>query len=134
MHAHTVAVVGASGYSGLELTRILARHPAVRLTALLSDRWAGEKVASRLPVDGPAGALAYGALSGAAEVDAELAFLATPAEASADLAPKLLARGVRVADVSGAFRLEDPGLTILPAHRFRQLKRRRGEAAVITFA
>lgn len=108
MQAHTVAVVGASGYSGLELTRILARHPGVRLTALLSDRWAGERVGSRLPVDGPAGELAYGALSGAAGVDAELALLATPAEVSADLAPRLLARGVKVVDVSGAFRLRDP--------------------------
>jgi N-acetyl-gamma-glutamyl-phosphate reductase len=108
MQPHPVAIVGASGYSGLELTRILARHPAVRLTAVLSDRWAGEKVASRLPVDGPAGAMAYGVLSGAATLDAELAFLATPAEVSADLAPKLVARGVRVVDVSGAFRLRDP--------------------------
>jgi N-acetyl-gamma-glutamyl-phosphate reductase len=108
MQPYPVAIVGASGYSGLELTRILARHPAVRLTALLSDRWAGEKVGSRLPVDGPAGALAYGALAGAAALDAELVFLATPAEVSADLAPRLLARGVRVVDVSGAFRLRDP--------------------------
>jgi len=108
MQPHPVAIVGASGYSGLELTRILARHPAVRLTALLSDRWAGEKVASRLPVDGPAGALQYSALSGADRLDAELVLLATPAEASADLAPRLLARGVRVVDISGAFRLRDP--------------------------
>ena len=108
MQPHPVAIVGASSYSGLELTRILARHPAVRLTALLSDRWAGEKVASRLPVDGPAGALQYSALSGADRLDAELVLLATPAEASADLAPRLLARGVRVVDVSGAFRLRDP--------------------------
>ncbi len=108
MQPHPVAIVGASGYSGLELTRILARHPAVRLTALLSDRWAGEKVASRLPVDGLAGGLQYSALSGADRLDAELVLLATPAEASANLAPRLLARGVRVVDVSGAFRLRDP--------------------------
>ncbi len=107
MQLHPVAVVGASGYSGLELTRILARHPGVRLTALLSDRWAGEKVGSRLPVDGAPAALEYSALSGAAQVDAELVLLATPAEVSADLAPRLLARGVRVVDVSGAFRLRD---------------------------
>lgn len=107
MQPHPIAIVGASGYSGLELTRILARHPAVRLTALFSDRWAGEKVGDRLPVEGPAGALAYAALSGAAQADAELAILATPAEASAELAPRLLARGVRVVDVSGAFRLRD---------------------------
>ena len=105
---HAVAVVGASGYSGLELTRILSRHPHVRLTALLSDRWAGERAGAHLPLEGPAAALIYGPLSGAEEVPAELAFLATPAEVSAELAPKLLARGVQVVDLSGAFRLRDP--------------------------
>ncbi len=107
MQQHPIAVVGASGYSGLELTRILARHPHVRLSAVLSDRWAGEKVGNHLSVEGPVEALAYGPLAEAERVDAELAFLATPAEVSADLAPKLLARGVRVVDLSGAFRLRD---------------------------
>ena len=107
MQLLSAAVVGASGYSGLELTRLLARHPHLRLTALLSDRWAGEAAGARLPLEGPAAALRYGPLSGAPEVDAELCFLATPAEVSADLAPRLLARGVRVVDLSGAFRLRD---------------------------
>ncbi|HET9553156.1 MAG TPA: N-acetyl-gamma-glutamyl-phosphate reductase [Anaeromyxobacteraceae bacterium] len=108
MHTTTVAVVGASGYSGLELTRILSRHPRVRLAAVTSDRWAGEKVGARLPLDGEVGALGYGPLAGSEAVDAELAFLATPAEVSLELAPKLLARGVKVVDLSGAFRLLDP--------------------------
>jgi N-acetyl-gamma-glutamyl-phosphate reductase len=108
MHTTTVAVVGASGYSGLELTRLLSRHPRVRLAAVTSDRWAGETVGARLPLDGPVGALAYGPLAGSEAVDAELAFLATPAEVSLELAPRLLARGVRVVDLSGAFRLLDP--------------------------
>jgi len=108
MQLHSVAIVGASGYSGLELTRILSRHPNVRLTALFSDRWAGERAGGRLPLEGPSAALAYEPLSGAEGIEAELALLATPAEASAELAPKLLARGVRVVDLSGAFRLRDP--------------------------
>ncbi|MGC3996354.1 MAG: hypothetical protein QM767_01965 [Anaeromyxobacter sp.] len=104
---HTPAIVGASGYTGLELTRLLARHPHLRLTALLSDRRAGEKAGQRLALEGPAAALAYGALAQAEELDAEVVFLATPAEVSAELAPKLLARGRRVIDLSGAFRLAD---------------------------
>jgi N-acetyl-gamma-glutamyl-phosphate reductase len=110
MHTLSTAVVGASGYSGLELTRYLSRHPRLRLSALLSDRWAGEAAGDRLPLSGPAGALRYGALADAPAVDAEIAFLATPAEVSHELAPKLLARGVRVVDLSGAFRLADPAL------------------------
>src|SRR6266542_3837905 len=108
MHAHLAAIVGASGYAGLELTRLLSRHPGIRLAALYSDRWADETAGDRLALDGPAAALHYRALSEAERADAELVFLATPAEVSAELAPKLLAKGARVVDLSGAFRLTDP--------------------------
>ncbi len=110
MNVHSAAIVGASGYTGLELTRILARHPALRLEALYSDRWSGELAGARLPLGGRAAALRYRALADGAQADAESVFLATPADVSADLAPKLLARGARVVDLSGAFRLEHPAL------------------------
>lgn len=110
MDIHTVAIVGASGYTGLELTRIVARHPRLRLEALYSDRWAEERAGTRLPLDGPAAELAYRPLAAGSQADAGIVFLATPAEVSADLAPKLLSRGARVVDLSGAFRLEDPAL------------------------
>ncbi|HEU4385455.1 MAG TPA: N-acetyl-gamma-glutamyl-phosphate reductase [Anaeromyxobacteraceae bacterium] len=108
MHTISTAVVGASGYSGLELTRLLARHPRVRLSALYSDRWSGEAAGARLPLPGPAGSLRYLGLSEAGALQADLAFLATPAEVSLALVPRLHARGVRVVDLSGAFRLQDP--------------------------
>jgi len=108
MHTTTAAIVGASGYSGLDLTRILSRHPRVRLTAVTSDRWAGEQVSARLPLGGELGAMAYRPLAESHAVDAEVAFLATPAEVSLELAPRLLARGLQVVDLSGAFRLLDP--------------------------
>jgi N-acetyl-gamma-glutamyl-phosphate reductase len=108
MHGHSAAIVGASGYSGLELTRLLARHPRIRLSGLYSDRWSDDAAGDRLPLDGEAAALRYRPLAEAERADAELAFLATPAEVSAELAPKLLANGARVVDLSGAFRLEDP--------------------------
>ena len=108
MHTVSTAVVGASGYSGLELTRLLARHPRVELASLFSDRWAGEAAGVRLPLPGAAASLRYRALAEAPGLEAELAFLATPAEVSLDLAPRLHARGVRVVDLSGAFRLADP--------------------------
>jgi N-acetyl-gamma-glutamyl-phosphate reductase len=108
MHEHSAAIVGASGYTGLELTRLLARHPRIRLSGLYSDRWSDDAAGNRLPLDGPAAALRYRPLADAERADAELAFLATPAEVSAELAPKLLAKGARVVDLSGAFRLEDP--------------------------
>jgi N-acetyl-gamma-glutamyl-phosphate reductase len=107
MHPLSAAIVGASGYAGLELTRFLARHPRLRLEALFSDRWSGVAAGDRLPISGPAAGLRYRALAEASELQAEVAFLATPAEVSLELAPRLLTRGVRVVDLSGAFRLED---------------------------
>ena len=107
MHTHPAAIVGASGYTGLELTRLLARHPRIRLAALYSDRWSDDTAGNRLPLDGAAASLRYRALAEAERADAELVFLATPAEVSAELAPRLLAQGARVIDLSGAFRLED---------------------------
>jgi N-acetyl-gamma-glutamyl-phosphate reductase len=107
MHRLPAAVIGASGYSGLELTRLVARHPRLRLVALTSDRWAGEAAGARLPLPAEAAALAYRPLGESEGVDAEVAFLATPAEVSHELAPRLLARGLRVVDLSGAFRLAE---------------------------
>jgi N-acetyl-gamma-glutamyl-phosphate reductase len=108
MHTRTVAVVGASGYSGLELTRIVARHPRLSLASLYSDRWADEAVGARLPLPGPVAALRYLPQARAADLQADVAFLATPAEVSLALGPVLHARGVAVVDLSGAFRLQDP--------------------------
>ncbi|HEY7723818.1 MAG TPA: N-acetyl-gamma-glutamyl-phosphate reductase [Anaeromyxobacteraceae bacterium] len=110
MDVLSAAIVGASGYSGLELTRIAARHPRLRLAALLSDRWAGEAAGGRLSLPAPAASLRYRPLADAASLRPDVAFLATPAEVSLDLAPPLLQAGVRVVDISGAFRLEDPSL------------------------
>lgn len=100
-----IAVVGASGYTGLELTRLLAGHPSVTLAVASSDRWVGESLAARA---GIASGLRYASLDDALAQAAtcEVVMLATPAEASHELVPKL--RGVpHVIDLSGAFRLRD---------------------------
>src|SRR6185312_10710438 len=113
---HAVGVIGASGYSGVELTRILSNNPNLELKLLASDRWVGETVEKRLQLDGALGRLRYAPLANADAFAGglDLVLLATPAEASLELAPKLLARGVKVVDLSGAFRLTDAAL--YPAH------------------
>jgi N-acetyl-gamma-glutamyl-phosphate reductase len=103
-----VVVFGASGYSGLELLDILARHPAVRVVAASSDRWAGEEVAERLRAWPTGLRFAPHAEVLEATRPGQVALLAMPAEGSAELAPALLERGLRVIDLSGAFRLRDP--------------------------
>lgn len=102
-----VAVAGATGYAGQELVRRLARHPAVRLVAATASQAAAEP--RPLPAlariwDGVVTPLDPAAILGRADA----AFLALPEAASAELAPRLVAGGVRVIDLSGAFRLKDP--------------------------
>ena len=99
-----VGIVGASGYTGVELTRLLAGHPAVELAMVSSDRWVGDTIADRA---GVASRLRYIAPDDVVDHAARCAvvLLATPADVSHALVPAILARGVRVIDLSGAFRL-----------------------------
>ena len=99
-----VAVAGATGYAGQELVRILARHPAVTLTAAMSS------TATSTPRPLPALARIWDGAVAPFDVDrlateADVVFLALPEAASAELAPTLLERGRRVIDLSGAFRI-----------------------------
>ncbi|HKE85107.1 MAG TPA: N-acetyl-gamma-glutamyl-phosphate reductase [Vicinamibacterales bacterium] len=99
-----VAIAGATGFAGQELVRILARHPAVTLTTAMSS---GATSAPRpLPAlariwDQPVVPLDIERLVR----ESELVFLALPESASAELAPALVGRGLRVIDLSGAFRI-----------------------------
>jgi N-acetyl-gamma-glutamyl-phosphate reductase len=102
-----VAVAGATGYTGQELLRLLARHPAVTLTVATSS--GATRSVGRLPAlarvwDGVISPLDLDVLSRQADV----VFLALPDRAAAALAPTLIDKGVRVIDLSGAFRLRDP--------------------------
>jgi N-acetyl-gamma-glutamyl-phosphate reductase len=110
MQRAPIAVLGASGYSGIEATRLLAHHPRAELRVVGSDRWQGDTVEKRLGRSGSAGKLRYAAPERAAELARECAaaLLCTPVDASLQLAPPLLAAGVKVIDLSGAFRLRDP--------------------------
>ncbi|HEX9508429.1 MAG TPA: N-acetyl-gamma-glutamyl-phosphate reductase [Myxococcales bacterium] len=109
MHTRAIGLAGASGYSGIEATRILSAHPRVELRFVTSDRWQGSTVAERLGVSGPAGALGYENLDRSRELakGCDAVILATPAEFSVAAAPFLLERGITVIDISGAFRLKE---------------------------
>src|SRR4051794_23895960 len=103
-----VGVAGASGYSGVELIRLLARHPQVTLAAAMSSPGSEPR---RIPAlnrfwDAEVSALDVDVLADSTDA----VFLALPEHASAQVAPELLARGKRVFDLSGAFRLTDADL------------------------
>ncbi|HZG14250.1 MAG TPA: N-acetyl-gamma-glutamyl-phosphate reductase [Candidatus Bathyarchaeia archaeon] len=104
-----VGIVGATGYSGVELIRLLSQHPLAKVNRLYTSSAEGE---SLVP--------AFQHLTGQAlprleaidpermASDNELIFLATPAGVSSALSPQLIEKGVRVIDLSGDFRLSSP--------------------------
>jgi N-acetyl-gamma-glutamyl-phosphate reductase len=107
------AVVGATGYSGFELTRILLRHPLVDPPELLSRSAEGNanaNLADLFPALSGNGRYPLKPLSWSALKDqgVKLLFLATPHEASRALVPEAVANGLRVIDLSGAWRLRNP--------------------------
>jgi N-acetyl-gamma-glutamyl-phosphate reductase len=98
-----VAVMGAGGYTGAELVRLLVSHPEVELVSVHgSDESVGSCLSDRAPELRSVCDLTIEPTSGA--VDAEVVFLATPHAVSARVVPELLGNGVRVVDLSGAFR------------------------------
>lgn len=104
-----VAVAGASGFAGQELLRWMAGHPEAQIAAAMSSSPDGP--ARSLPAlakiwDGVIEPFSADKLADVADV----VFLALPEEAAATIAPALVARGVRVIDLSGAFRLRDAAL------------------------
>ena len=99
-----VAVAGATGYAGQELVRLLARHPGVRLTAAMSSGGEARRLPSLARIwDGEVRPLDVEELASSADV----VFLGLPEAAAAGAGAALVERGVRVVDLSGAFRLRD---------------------------
>ncbi len=104
-----VAIAGATGYAGQELLNLLVWHPKVHIVAAMSS--SAESAARPLPRlartwDGKIEPFDRGRL----EKEATFVFLAIPEAAAAELAPKLLDAGVKVIDLSGAFRLRDQAM------------------------
>jgi N-acetyl-gamma-glutamyl-phosphate reductase len=88
--ATNVVIAGATGYAGAELVRLLERHPHAQITAAFSSE--------------------SFSIEALVEAKPEVAFLATPNEVSAEVAPQLVDLGIRVIDLSGAFRLGEPAM------------------------
>jgi N-acetyl-gamma-glutamyl-phosphate reductase len=105
-----VAVVGVTGYTGFELARLLVRHPAVKSPVFyLRDTHGAKCLAEMFPQlrgwgEAPLRTLSIEAITSSS---AGTVFLATPHEASSEIAPALLQAGLRVVDLSGAFRFRD---------------------------
>src|SRR5262245_17916641 len=100
-----VGIVGYRGYSGAELVHILERHPNV--TPLLMEHRDTPATPPAIRGTNPAPPIACTA-EAVREQQLAVVFLATPPEASMELAPQMISAGARVVDLSGAFRLRTP--------------------------
>jgi N-acetyl-gamma-glutamyl-phosphate reductase len=111
-----VAVAGATGYSGCELTRLLLRHPGVDTPVLFRREADGaaetktQDLAAMFPALAGNGPLPVRFFSWETleQNGVDLLFFATPHETSRSLVPEAIARGLRVIDLSGAWRLRRP--------------------------
>lgn len=106
---HDVAILGASGYTGAELVRLIATHPGMRIAALAADRKAGQTMGAVFPhlrhLDLPTlttiDAIDFGAI--------DLCFCALP-HATSQAVIAALPRSLKVVDLSADFRLRDPAV------------------------
>ena len=102
-----VGIVGGTGYTGIELLRILARHPHVEIAAITSRKETGIRVAQLFPSLRGAVTLAFSDPAKANLGHCDVVFFATPNTVAMGQARALLDSGVRVVDLSADFRIRD---------------------------
>lgn len=111
MNFEKVAVVGASGYSGEELLRLLLRHPGVELSAVTSRQLAGQTIAQVFPkfagLRNADLAFIESDVEKIAATGARIVFLALPHGVATEYARPLVAAGLRVIDLSADFRIKN---------------------------
>ena len=100
-------IVGGTGYTGVELLRILARHPGVELKAITSRKEAGSAVAQMFPSLRRHVDLAFSTPEAAKLADCDVVFFATPNGVAMNEARGLVDAGVRLIDISADFRIRD---------------------------
>ena len=102
-----IGIVGGTGYTGVELLRLLAQHPNCELAAITSRQEAGQGVADLFPNLRGRVALRFTDPAKAALTSCDLVFFATPNGVAMGEARKLVDAGVRVIDIAADFRIRD---------------------------
>ena len=105
-----VGVVGGTGYTGVELLRLLAGHPETELVVITSRSEAGKPVADLFPNLRGSLELAFSAPDIGQLSDCDLVFFATPNGTAMGMTPQLLEAGVRVVDLAADFRIRQADL------------------------
>lgn len=103
-----VAIVGASGYTGVELARILCNHPQVKLTVATSRQYAGQPLSSVFPnLRGKVDLVCENLSPEEICQRADMIFTAVPHKTAMDIVPTFLAAGKKVVDLSADYRLRE---------------------------
>lgn len=105
-----VGIVGGTGYTGVELLRILVMHPEASLSVITSRSQAGSPVAELFPNLRGRVELDFTAPEMTRLSECDLVFFATPNGTAMKMVPELLENGVRVIDLAADFRLKDPAI------------------------
>lgn len=108
--AYKVGVMGAAGYAGIELVRILSQHPGFKVAAVTSDADAGKHLADVYPAFMGSDLPPFSGHDDPALNECDLVFLAVPHTVALKYAPPLVESGVTVIDLSADFRLKDPAV------------------------
>ncbi len=103
-----VGIVGGTGYTGVELLRILVQHPEVDLKVITSRSEAGTPVAELFPNLRDKVSLDFVAPDMSQLAECDLVFFATPNGTAMQMVPELLENGIKVVDLAADFRLNDP--------------------------
>ena len=103
-----IGIVGGTGYTGIELLRLLARHPQARLAAITSRKESGMPVAEMFPSLRRVVDLKFSTPDEAPLASCDVVFFATPHGVAMDMAPSLVRGGVKVIDLAADFRIKDP--------------------------
>lgn len=100
------AIIGASGYSGEELLRILLKHPNAEVTCITSRQYAGQKIGEVFPRFAESSLTFSAPTIDEIAASADVAFLALPHGVAAEFAVPLIEKGLKVIDISADFRLK----------------------------
>jgi len=120
----TVGIIGATGYAGAELVRLLSSHPHVTLTVLTSRQYAGVRFETVYPAMQGRTSLVCEALSmERLEEACQVIIMALPHKVPMRIIPELIAKGKKVIDLSADFRFSDPLLyeSVYQPHTAKEL-------------
>lgn len=105
-----IGIVGGTGYTGIELLRLLARHPQAKLAAITSRKESGMPVADMFPSLRRVVDLKFTTPDEADLKSCDVVFFATPHGVAMDMGPELVRAGVKIIDLAADFRLKDPAM------------------------